>query len=525
MSQKKRKVFSIEEKYHVIWRLQNGETNSEIAKECGVSHSTISTIWKNRDKIKVLFENNSLKLKRSRTSEHKVMEDALLIWFKHQRANNVPISGPILQQKANDFARLMGKENFKCSSSWVQRFRARHDIVAGKVCGEAAAVPEGVSEEWLSHKWPALCEGYTPEEIFNAAETGLFYNLTPDKTLKFKGDEYEGGKLSKPRITVLVTANKTGSCKRKLLVIGKAKKPRCFKNIQSLPVAYENNTRSWMTSQIFEKWLRSWDAELKSGGNKILLLVDKRPAHPVVSNLKCIKLVFLPPNVTSVLQPMEQGVIKALKTQYRKLQVLQMIQNIENGKDTKSLCVLDAILMISEAWEKVTQTTIANCFRQAGFKDLSPSQAEDDVDISLARMIQSTDEDDDIPLAELVAQLQGSATEQRIEIKEEFIGIDDSVAVRALVTEEEILAEAESNNRDTAVENEDQQDPEEQFQPTTISEALSAITVLQKFVALNGQFNTDDTHTLRSMKRKMQKIFENGLKKKQQTKMTDYFKN
>lgn len=514
MSQKKKKVFSIEEKSHVIWRLENGESNSEIAKECGVSHSTISTIWRNRDKIKVLFENNSLKLKRARTSEHKVIEDALLTWFKHQRANNVPINGPILQQKANGFARLMGKENFECSWSWVQRFRARHNIVAGKVCGEAAGVPEGVSEEWLSDKWPALCEGYTPEEIFNADETGLFYNLTPDKTLKFKGAECKGGKLSKTRISVLVAANMTGSCKRKLLVIGKAKKPRSFKNIQSLPVTYENNTRSWMTSQIFEKWLRSWDAE--SGGNKILLLVDNCPAHPVVSNLKCIKLVFLPPNVTSVLQPMDQGVIKALKTQYRKLQVLHMIQNIENSKDIKSFSVMDAIIMISEAWKKVTQTTIANCFRHAGFKDLSSSQAEDDDDIPLARLIQSTDEDDNVPFAELVTQLQRfTATEPRIEI-EEFIGIDDSVAVCALATEEEILAEAESNNRNTDEENEDQQDSEEQFQPTTISEALNAVTVLQKFVAYNEQFDTDDTHTLRSMKRKMQKIFETGLKKTDQ---------
>ncbi|KAL0861588.1 hypothetical protein ABMA27_009087 [Loxostege sticticalis] len=506
MSQNKRKVFSIEEKSHIIWRLENGESNSEIAKECGVSHSTISTIWKNRDKIKVLFENNSLKLKRARASEHKVIEDALLTWFKHQRTNNVPISGPILQQKANDFARLMGKENFECSSSWVQRFRARHNIVAGKVCGEAAGVPEGVSEEWLSHKWPALCEGYTPEEIFNADETGLFYNLTPDKTLKFKGEECKGGKLFKTRITVLVAANMTGSCKRKLLVIGKAKKPRCFKNIQSLPVTYKNNTRSWMTSQIFEKWL-----------------LDKCPAHPVVSNLKCIKLVFLPPNVTSVLQPMDQGVIKALKTQYRKLQVLQMIQNIENSKPINSLSVLDAILMISEAWEKVTQTTIANCFRHAGFNDLSSSQAEDDDDIPLARLIQFTDEDDNVPLAELVTQLQRfTASEQTIQIAE-FVGIDDSVAVCALATEEEILAEAESNNRNTDEENEDLQNPEEQFQPTTISEALNAVTVLQKFVAFNDQFDSDDAHVLRSMKRKMQRIFETGLKKKQ-TKMTDYIK-
>lgn len=104
------------------------------------------------------------------------------------------------------------------------------------------------------------------------------------------------------------------------------------------------------------------------------------------------------------------------------------------------------------------------------------------------------------------------------------IEIDDSVAVCALATEEEILAEAENNNRNTDEENEDQQDLEEQFQPTTISETLNAVTVLQKFVAFNEQFDIDDTHTLRSIKRKMQKIFETGLKKRQ-TKMTDYFKN
>ncbi|XP_046601956.1 tigger transposable element-derived protein 4-like [Neodiprion lecontei] len=263
------------------------------------------------------------------------MEEALLTWFKHQTANNVPISGPILQQKANDFVRLRGEENFECSSSWVQSFCARHNIVSGKVCGEAAGVPEGVTEEWLSHTWPAIWEGYKPDEIFNADETGLFYNLIPDKTLKFKGEQCKGGKLFETRITVLVAANMTGS--KKILVIGKAKKPRCFKNIHSLPVTYENNTRSWMISLIFEKWLGSWDAELKSGGKKILLLVDNCPAHPVVSNLKCIKRVFLPPNVTSVLHPMDQGVIQTLKSQYRKLQVLQMLQNIETAMIQKVL--------------------------------------------------------------------------------------------------------------------------------------------------------------------------------------------
>jgi hypothetical protein len=45
------------------------------------------------------------------------------------------------------------------------------------------------------------------------------------------------------------------------------------------------------------------------------------PAHPHVKGLKSVKLVFLPPNTTSVTQPMDQGVIRNLKLHYRKLVV------------------------------------------------------------------------------------------------------------------------------------------------------------------------------------------------------------
>ena len=40
------------------------------------------------------------------------------------------------------------------------------------------------------------------------------------------------------------------------------------------------------------------------------MIVDNCPAHPHVKGLKSVKLVFLPPNTTSVIQPMDQGVIR-----------------------------------------------------------------------------------------------------------------------------------------------------------------------------------------------------------------------
>ena len=48
-------------------------------------------------------------------------------------------------------------------------------------------------------------------------------------------------------------------------------------------------------------------------GRKIALLIDNCPADPSVSDLPNVQLVFLLPNTTSVLQPINQG----LKEHYR----------------------------------------------------------------------------------------------------------------------------------------------------------------------------------------------------------------
>lgn len=103
-----------------------------------------------------------------------------------------------------------------------------------------------------------------------------------------------------------------GSEKLPLLIIGKTLKPRCFKSAKP-PLAYTANRRAWMTSDIFEHWLKDWDRRLKSEGRKILLFIDNCPSHPTKVELNNIVLKFLPPNATSSLQPMDQGVIYNLK--------------------------------------------------------------------------------------------------------------------------------------------------------------------------------------------------------------------
>ncbi|KAK9679721.1 DDE superfamily endonuclease [Popillia japonica] len=93
----------------------------------------------------------------------------------------------------------------------------------------------------------------------NADKFGLFFKLMPDKYYVFKGETCHGGKASKERLTVLACANSDGSEKLRLLVIGKAKNPRCLKNIRSFPVTYDAQSRAWMTGLRFIDWLKALD--------------------------------------------------------------------------------------------------------------------------------------------------------------------------------------------------------------------------------------------------------------------------
>jgi hypothetical protein len=76
--------------------------------------------------------------------------------------------------------------------------------------------------------------------------------------------------------------------KKKLLIIGKSAKPRCFKNIKitNLLVSYLANKNAWMTAEIFTSRLKDWDKELGKQSRKMLLIVDNVGPHPNLIDLK-----------------------------------------------------------------------------------------------------------------------------------------------------------------------------------------------------------------------------------------------
>lgn len=91
---------------------------------------------------------------------------------------------------------------------------------------------------------------------------------------------------------------------------------------------------------------------------KILLFLDKCAAHP--------KVVFLPPNTTSHLQPLDVGIIRNVKFHFLSLLVRWLLAKIEQ-KGANLKIDLDAIHFLAMPWDRVKSKVITNCFKKCGF--------------------------------------------------------------------------------------------------------------------------------------------------------------
>ena len=81
---------------------------------------------------------------------------------------------------------------------------------------------------------------------------------------------------------------------------------------------------------------------------------------------------MLPQNVTSIMQPLDQGIILSAKSRYKKKLAERYLACVENNKDANSLLkaldIVQATNMIAASWRETSCTIIQNCFCKAGFK-------------------------------------------------------------------------------------------------------------------------------------------------------------
>jgi hypothetical protein len=109
--------------------IESGRSMADVSREVGLSSSTVSTIWKVRGCVKSAYEKNMLGSKRlQRPAVRYDVELALFQWYGIKKEANVDVSMSMLQEKAEEFAKLLGDKRFFITYGWLERFKAQYNI-------------------------------------------------------------------------------------------------------------------------------------------------------------------------------------------------------------------------------------------------------------------------------------------------------------------------------------------------------------------------------------------------------------
>jgi hypothetical protein len=204
-------------------------------------------------------------------------------------------------------------------------------------------------------------------------ETRLYFRAHSNNTLA-QGN-VKGWKLQKECVTLALDVNLIGTDKLKLLVTYASEQPQCFGRWQPHEyVRWHSNKTTWMKGDIFEDWILKLNSQFKGRNRKVIMILDNASSHVVSSakvgkswgfptmELSNMTLVFLPPNVTSVVQPLDQGIIASFKIQYKK-KLLEWVLSQYDDTTLKDLRKMVPNIRQAIMWGELDAQIVRNCWR------------------------------------------------------------------------------------------------------------------------------------------------------------------
>ncbi|KAG7170829.1 Tigger transposable element-derived protein 1-like 31 [Homarus americanus] len=426
---KTRRSLSYEIRYKIIQELEKGTRQVDLARQHGVNESTIRTIKKDAAKIKehmnITKSTGTSMIKYCHNQVLLKTEKLLVSYLVHQARRNMAVDTSSVKEYAREL--------------YAARFKKRNKIININIGGEEASADRVAAREFPPFLREIMEEGqYTDDQVFNMDESGLFWKKLPSKTFVVKNaSKCRGRKLQKEHITVLFTTNASGTCKLKLSVIHTARKPHTYKSMDmtKLNVHWLTARKAWMFSTLSLSWFDDCFVpdvkkfcEQQNVPFKILLLLDNAPGHSplLLDRHPNVKVVFLPPNTTSILQPMDQELICNVKAAFstKKFKLLNDYTNtkeeLRNLSDTntdskseddedqqlaeqevllkqfwRTFNVKKAVDFLVEAWDQLSVATVRHAWRHVlqGIPGVRQSKSVTGESVTAAGFSETTNDD------------------------------------------------------------------------------------------------------------------------------------
>eukprot|EP00968_Pinguiococcus_pyrenoidosus_P024189 scaffold4382_cov372-Pinguiococcus_pyrenoidosus.AAC.1 len=354
-----------------------------------ISKSYLTNLRKRKAEVRCRYKNANVHEKRKKSSHRSNVEElneALAGWLTKMEEKKVPITDAVLKEKARQLGQgLTLPPNFAYSNTWLLNFKRSFGVSSQTMHGEADAADQAGIDRAREYI-PRLLAGVELKDIYNLDETALLFRKLPTRSLMLS--KRAGGKRAKDRITLNFIVSADGN-DVSVQAIGTSRRPRCFgrgfEAKRCLNICYFANAKGWMNSEIFEQIMRSFNMRMLNENRKVWLLLDNCSAHRIPRfakparwlnvldgfSMTAVNVVFLPPNTTSIVQPLDQGIIRAFKAHWRRYHVQWIVEKMEQERSEQSADMLktnvrQALVWTRDACREIHGSTIRNCFRKSG---------------------------------------------------------------------------------------------------------------------------------------------------------------
>jgi len=306
-----------------------------------IAESTARGIYKNRAQFKrQAAADENLSWTRHRRSYFAKVSSKLWKWYQTlQRvgSKHLPVSGRILEARARLIAVELRVTGFKGSPNFIQKWARRYYLHNIALWGTGGSADASWAEPLIAETRKKL-KGYSPERIDNVDETALFYRCIPNRAYETADQRrrarWTKAMKSKDRVTLVLARNATGTHKITIAIIGKAKQPLCFKRPrQPCPLPYFFQESAWMDGSVYKSWFETVFLPAVRDRTRlpVALISDNCGAHVELESDQ-VRFVPLPPNCTSLYQPLDLGIIACLKRRYKRRLLDLVVTAFESGR-------------------------------------------------------------------------------------------------------------------------------------------------------------------------------------------------
>ncbi|KAI6649553.1 Tigger transposable element-derived protein 4 [Oopsacas minuta] len=123
----KRTDLLISEKIALLKKFRSQPRGTSQRKLCelfGVPKSTVSKLLNEETLLTERWTLEQASLgKRKRDGKDPEVEEALNLWFSAVLTKGIRISGPILKNKAEELAQMLGRSDFEATDGWLSRWK------------------------------------------------------------------------------------------------------------------------------------------------------------------------------------------------------------------------------------------------------------------------------------------------------------------------------------------------------------------------------------------------------------------